>query len=221
MPERDTASSPIPEVRDALAYDRTHLANERTFAAWLRTGLSMAAGGIAIAHLVPEPARDSWVALLLGMAFVLLGIGVIAYSARQFAHMAANLARESGRPSPAPTRAVFVLTALVAVLLLAVLLFLWSHRGAVRNNATAIVTGEEEGLLTGRVSLRTPFAFLAARCDISDSMPEGDLTRGANRARAETQSRRGTTASSSDRPRGRRKREFGGRLRRAARDRPF
>lgn len=125
-------ASPAADPRDALAYDRTHLANERTFAAWLRTGLSVAAGGIAVAHLVPEPARDSWLALLLGMAFVLLGVAVIAYGAREFARVADALARESGRRSPAPTRAVYGLTGLIAMLLLAVLLFLWSHRGTVQ-----------------------------------------------------------------------------------------
>ena len=133
----DEPAPPAPAVdtRDALAYDRTHLANERTFAAWLRTGLSVAAGGIAAAHVVPEPARDSWMALLLGMAFVLLGIAVITYGAREFARVAGALARDSGRRSPAPTRAVYGLTGLVAVLLLAVLLFLWSHRGTVRAEA--------------------------------------------------------------------------------------
>lgn len=125
------------EVRDALAYDRTHLANERTFAAWLRTGLSVAAGGIAVAHLVPEPARDSWIALLLGAAFVLLGVGVIAYGAHQFARVAGELGRDSGRPSPARPGALYALTAVVAVLLLAVLLFLWSHRGTVRAGAAS------------------------------------------------------------------------------------
>lgn len=123
------------DPRDALAYDRTHLANERTFAAWLRTGLSVAAGGIAVAHSVPEPARDSWIALLLGMTFVLLGVAVIAYGAREFARVADALARASGRRSPAPTRAVYGLTGLVAGLLMAVLLFLWSHRGTVRSEA--------------------------------------------------------------------------------------
>ena len=123
------------DIRDALAYDRTHLANERTFAAWLRTGLSVAAGGIAVAHLVPEPARDSWIALLLGAAFVLLGVGVIAYGAHQFARVAGELGRDSGRPSPARPGALYALTAVVAVLLLAVLLFLWSHRGTVRADA--------------------------------------------------------------------------------------
>ena len=122
-------------MRDALAYDRTHLANERTFAAWLRTGLSVAAGGIAVAHLVPEPARDSWVALLLGAAFVLLGVGVVAYGARQFARVSAELCRDSGRHSPVRPRMAYALTGVIAVLLLAVLLFLWSHRGTVRADA--------------------------------------------------------------------------------------
>jgi putative membrane protein len=138
---------PTGEVRDALAYDRTHLANERTFAAWLRTGLSVAAGGIAVAHLVPEPARDSWMALLLGAAFVLLGVGVIAYGAHEFARVAGELGRDSGRRSPARPGALYALTAVVAVLLLAVLLFLWSHRGTVRADA-ARGSAPEQGIRT-------------------------------------------------------------------------
>jgi putative membrane protein len=125
--DRQNVQTPT-EVRDILAYDRNHLANERTFAAWLRTGLSVAAGGIAVGHLVPEYTRDSTVALLLGIAFVLLGILVIAYGAHQFARVAADLARQSGRRSPAPARAVYALTAIVAVLLVALLLLLWSRR---------------------------------------------------------------------------------------------
>ena len=128
---RAPSAASAPELRDQLAYDRTHLANERTFAAWLRTGVSLAAGGIAIAHLVPEPARDSWVGLLLGAAFVLLGVGVIGYGARQFDRIACELGRDSGRRSPARAATVYGLTAVVGLLLLAVLLFLWSHRGSV------------------------------------------------------------------------------------------
>ena len=138
--DRDPQSaSPASDVRDVLAYDRNHLANERTFAAWLRTGLSVAAGGIVVAHLVPEPARDSWMALLLGAAFVVLGVAVIAYGARQFARVAEELGRDSGRRSPAAPRAVYALTGVIGVLLLAVLLFLWSHRGTVRADAARAV----------------------------------------------------------------------------------
>lgn len=117
------------EVQLRLAYDRTHLANGRTFAAWLRTGLSVAAGGIAVAHLVPEPARNSLVALVLGAAFVLLGVGVMAYGARQYALASASMARESCATHPMSSRAAFALTAGISVLLLLVLLFLWTHQG--------------------------------------------------------------------------------------------
>ena len=124
--------SPAPAaVRDDLAYDRTHLAVERTYAAWLRTGLSVSAGGIAIARLVPSPARGSALSLVLGLAFVVLGVGIIAYGARQFADTTARLCRERHRPIPTSPRGAYALTAFVAILLLAVLIFLWTHRGSV------------------------------------------------------------------------------------------
>jgi putative membrane protein len=116
-------------VQERLAYDRTHLANERTFAAWLRTGLSVAAGGIAVAHLVPEPSRDSVEALTLGAAFVLLGVAIMTYGARQAAAVAERLAREGHDVRPRSARSLYVVTGLVSLLLVTVLLFLWTHQG--------------------------------------------------------------------------------------------
>lgn len=117
------------DPRIELAYDRTHLANERTLAAWLRTGLSVAAGGIAIARLVPEPARDSILALGLGAAFVIFGIGIIAYGARQFERTTNRLAAKSPWRVGVRPRSAYVLTGVLALLLLVVLWFLWTHRG--------------------------------------------------------------------------------------------
>ena len=116
-------------VSDDLAYDRTQLAVERTYAAWLRTGLSVAAGGIVIARLVPAPERGSMVALALGGTFVVLGIALIAYGARHFAAATERLARARARPHAAMSRGAYTLTVVVAALLLAVLIFLWTHRG--------------------------------------------------------------------------------------------
>ena len=56
------------DPRTDLAAERTKLAKERTFAAWIRTGLSSAGIGIALAKLVtrgflPEASafeRDGW-----------------------------------------------------------------------------------------------------------------------------------------------------------------
>ena len=117
------------DVQLRLAYDRTYLANERTYAAWLRTGLAIAAGGITVAHLVPAPSRDAWVALGLGSAFVGGGVGVMAYGGLRFTRTAAALARQEGPAAPGPSRLPHLLTAAVGALLLAVLLFLWTHQG--------------------------------------------------------------------------------------------
>ncbi|MBC7896993.1 MAG: DUF202 domain-containing protein [Cytophagaceae bacterium] len=131
-------------MQERLAYDRTLLANERTFAAWLRTGLSVAAGGIAVAHLVPEPSRDSLVALALGAAFVVLGITIMAYGAHQAAAVAGRLARDRNEAPPRSARAQYLVTALVSVLLAAVLLFLWTHRGRSPNAARAAGQGRQD-----------------------------------------------------------------------------
>jgi hypothetical protein len=66
---------------------------------------------------------------------VLLGVAVVAYGARLFARVAGELGRGSGRCGPAGPGVVYALTGVIAVLLLAVLLFLWSHRGIDRAEA--------------------------------------------------------------------------------------
>lgn len=91
----------------------------------------MAAGGIAVAHLVPEPSRDSLAALVLGAAFVLTGAGIMAYGARRFDRVTRQLAEGSGEPALVSPRAAYLLTSAVAVLLLAVLWFLWTHQGRI------------------------------------------------------------------------------------------
>lgn len=124
-----------------LAYERTHLANERTFAAWLRTGLSVAAGGIAIAHLIPEPSRDSATALALGGVFVIMGVAIVAYGAHEFARVRRQLFSDDSVQNrvagPSTVRAVYGLTVVIAILLIAVLMFLWSHRGLSLGGASA------------------------------------------------------------------------------------
>jgi putative membrane protein len=58
---------------------RTHLAAERTWLAWWRTGLAAAAASIAVGRLIPELVEgDSWPYVVLGtaygvLAFVLMG----------------------------------------------------------------------------------------------------------------------------------------------------
>jgi putative membrane protein len=56
---------------------RTHLANERTFLAWLRTGMSLVALGLAAAHFLNEDIDTSLpVTTILALFLVLAGIAV-------------------------------------------------------------------------------------------------------------------------------------------------
>lgn len=72
-----TPSLPDTALRDALAVDRTELANERTLLSYLRTGMSSAAAGVAVANLYEE--RGALVVaaclVLLGVLAVVVGIG--------------------------------------------------------------------------------------------------------------------------------------------------
>ncbi|MEW2442197.1 DUF202 domain-containing protein [Micromonospora marina] len=54
---------------------RFSLANERTFLAWLRTGLALVAGGLAAAQFLP-PLRLAHLREVLAVALLLLGAAV-------------------------------------------------------------------------------------------------------------------------------------------------
>ena len=59
---------------------RTHLANERTYLAWWRTGLTALASGIAVGRVVPSLTHQTrWPYAILGAGFALLGIASIGY----------------------------------------------------------------------------------------------------------------------------------------------
>jgi putative membrane protein len=107
-----------PDVATKLAVDRTHLANERTFAAWIRTGLSVAAAGIAVAHVAPRDDQLQWAATSLSIMFIVLGSAMIVFGGHRFATVARDLA---GTPSPTVYLArglAYVVMSLLALLVL-------------------------------------------------------------------------------------------------------
>lgn len=73
-------SGPRPdEPRDATR--RTRLANERTYLAWWRTGLTTFAVSLAAGKLVPELSSGAaWPYEAIGVAFALVGLLFIAYA---------------------------------------------------------------------------------------------------------------------------------------------
>jgi putative membrane protein len=85
------------EVEDATR--RTRLANERTYLAWWRSGLTALAVAIAAGRLVPELTDDAtWPYEALGVAYSLLGLFFIVYGQRRQTEVEAALRRGEWAP---------------------------------------------------------------------------------------------------------------------------
>lgn len=70
--------------RDSRA--RTHLANERTFLAWLRTGLSLVALGLATAQFLERRTSNGWdIATPLSILLIVGGTAMTVVGGRRFA----------------------------------------------------------------------------------------------------------------------------------------
>ncbi len=75
---------------------RTHLANERTFLAWLRTGLSLVAVGIGAASFLPlDIIPGIPYVRLLSISLVLAGVATIVLGVSRFYAVSAQI--ETGR----------------------------------------------------------------------------------------------------------------------------
>lgn len=65
---------------DGDATRRTHLANERTYLAWWRTGLACMAGSLGVGRVVPALTTGSEaLAAVAGVVFGLLGVACFVY----------------------------------------------------------------------------------------------------------------------------------------------
>ena len=100
---------------------RTRLANERTYLAWWRTGLTSLAVSLGTGKLVPAlTGGPRWPYVVVGVGFALLGVAFIAYGfARQRAVERAVARGEYERPDE---RVIAALTAIGMLLGLALLL---------------------------------------------------------------------------------------------------
>ncbi|MFL6017939.1 MAG: YidH family protein [Gaiellaceae bacterium] len=105
--------SSFDEAQDATR--RTRLANERTYLAWWRTGLTTFAVSVAAGKLVPALSSGAaWPFEVLGIAFALVGLLFIAYAYVRQKRVDEALAR--GDDAPFETRAALVFAALGVLL---------------------------------------------------------------------------------------------------------
>src|SRR5919199_2114928 len=99
---------------------RTRLANERTYLAWWRTGLTAVAASAAIGKLVPEVAGGAaWPYEVVGAGFAIVGLLFIAYGLRRPPAVERAVAR--GEFAAMEARFALAVTALGVALALATL----------------------------------------------------------------------------------------------------
>jgi putative membrane protein len=94
---------------------RTRLANERTFLAWLRSGLAAFAVAIAVGAVLPELTdRSRWPYAAAGVGFAALGVGLVVYGLVR--ERAVEKAIDRGGFAPVDRRALAALAVLAVVL---------------------------------------------------------------------------------------------------------
>jgi len=102
---------------------RTRLANERTYLAWWRTGLTAFAVSLGTGKLVPALTEENrWPYALVGIGFALLGVAFIAYGYRRQREVDAAIAR--GEFEAPDAKLVALLAAVGTVLGLALLVII-------------------------------------------------------------------------------------------------
>jgi putative membrane protein len=94
---------------------RDHLANERTYLAWHRTGISVAALGVAVAKFAPHRGIH---AVISGTILIVAGLLVSGYGTLRYRSVGHQL--EAGVYTPARFAAILASTVITLLALLAV-----------------------------------------------------------------------------------------------------
>ena len=124
--ERCSVAAEFDDARDATR--RTRLANERTYLAWWRTGLTALAVSFGAGRLVPElTGGPRWPFEAIGIAFAVVGIAFMAYGYVRHREVDAALAR--GDYASLPGRAAIVFAGVGTLLGLATILLVALHPG--------------------------------------------------------------------------------------------
>ena len=89
MPEHDNIDDPSP---NSLALDRTILANERTYQAWIRTGLALLLAGLGIFRFMREE-LPFWLLMPIAMVLVALSASAFVLAAWRYRHLHLRVAR--------------------------------------------------------------------------------------------------------------------------------
>ena len=126
-PEAESAQIDHELHREGDAPRRTHLANERTFLAWWRSGLTSITVGFGIGKFGPTVGKvgsADWAYIAVGVGFVLLGGAFVLYGMSR--RRAIDEALQQGRRIPPDDKwftGFTVVTTILGLWLLVLLLF--------------------------------------------------------------------------------------------------
>jgi len=85
-----TPEKPEPDG-NTLALDRTVLANERTYQAWLRTGLASLVSGLGVAKYLTD-LMPSWILMTIASLLILFGAMAFMQAAWRYSHIHVRMA---------------------------------------------------------------------------------------------------------------------------------
>ncbi|MFE6104543.1 YidH family protein [Streptomyces laurentii] len=105
---------------------RFSLANERTFLAWLRTALALIGGGFAVAQFLPDLAWGLRVALSL--ALLVAGVLCALRAVNHWVRIERAMRRDEDLPASRFPAVLSLTVALVALAMVAIVLFGWAGR---------------------------------------------------------------------------------------------
>lgn len=121
----DPSTVPTPRPADADSRARTHLANERTFLAWLRTGLSLVAVGLAAAGFLPVDLVPGFrYVTLFAVLLVLIGTAAAVYGANRYVVAYWQIETGSYRPAISPVVAFGLVVGVLGLMAIPVAIFL-------------------------------------------------------------------------------------------------
>lgn len=94
-----TAVKSSSDSRTNWAHERTSLAKERTFSAWLRSGLSAVGVGLGLVKLLPS-VEPHWMMQLIGILFIGAGAVIFVMGYATYHNVMKKLEEEGFKGSP-------------------------------------------------------------------------------------------------------------------------
>ena len=131
QPDMTTMTAPVPSTQSGKAAD--HLANERTFLAWIRTSISIIVFGFVVARfgitlreflrMQGNAERQSGMSLAIGVGFIVMGIFMALVSLVRYRTTMNQLNADEFQPAGAIVTVLGVIAALFGTILAVYLIY--------------------------------------------------------------------------------------------------